>query len=189
MKTKLPHVPNTSRRIYIAGPMTNVQHFNYPAFHAAAAHLRVCGWNVVNPAEMGNKYGTPEEINADKSKLDALLRDELHAIEFCEAIFMLPGWERSPGAKKELAVALKHDARVILATDFFDKHTRNGDLIRYIEKTENVARELIDSARDRRDRYAATVDLARKNLDDAEKNLNDLERAATAAKLYREIDK
>ena len=39
------------KRIYLAGPMSGLPDFNYPAFHAAAAVLRAQGHYVENPAE------------------------------------------------------------------------------------------------------------------------------------------
>ena len=38
------------KRIYVAGPMSGLPAFNFPAFHEAAADLRACGFDVVNPA-------------------------------------------------------------------------------------------------------------------------------------------
>lgn len=46
-------------RVYIAGPMTGLPDFNFPAFHAAAAAWRAAGWEVFNPAE---------EFDGDTSK-------------------------------------------------------------------------------------------------------------------------
>ena len=40
------------KRIYIAGPMSNMPSLNFPAFHAEAARLRGLGYEVVNPAEV-----------------------------------------------------------------------------------------------------------------------------------------
>lgn len=39
------------KRIYIAGPMSGLPEFNYPAFNRAAAVLRAQGHHVENPAE------------------------------------------------------------------------------------------------------------------------------------------
>lgn len=41
-------------RVYLAGPMRGVPHFNFPAFHAAAAELRARGYVVFSPAEADN---------------------------------------------------------------------------------------------------------------------------------------
>lgn len=38
-------------RVYIAGPMTGLPEYNFPAFHAAAKAWRDAGWEVLNPAE------------------------------------------------------------------------------------------------------------------------------------------
>lgn len=43
------------KRIYLAGPMTGLPEFNYPAFHAEAARLRGLGYQVENPADHGVK--------------------------------------------------------------------------------------------------------------------------------------
>lgn len=93
-------------KIYVAGPMTGLPEWNHPAFNAAAAELRAAGHEVVNPAEMGEKYGTADEINADPQKLADLILEELDAIATCDAIYLLPGWEKSPGTRRELEVAL-----------------------------------------------------------------------------------
>ena len=92
-------------KIYIAGPMTGLPEWNHPAFNAAAAELRTAGHEVVNPAEMGEKHGTADEINADPQKLVDLILEELDAIATCDAIYLLPGWEKSPGTRRELEMS------------------------------------------------------------------------------------
>ena len=101
--------------IYIAGPMTGLPEWNYPAFNAAAEKLRAEGHKVVNPAEIGERYGTADEINADPEKLADLISYELDAILGCDAIYLLPGWEKSPGVRKELKVALDNKLVMIVA--------------------------------------------------------------------------
>ena len=39
-------------KLYIAGPMTCLPEYNFPAFHSTAAHLRGMGHEVLNPAEL-----------------------------------------------------------------------------------------------------------------------------------------
>ena len=115
MKTKRP-------KIYIAGPMRGLPDFNYSTFNDWAHILRDFDWDVVNPVEIGAAYGTPEQINADTALLAAVMAAELHALETCDAIFMLPGWEKSTGARQELAAALRYGLQILQAA--FAKLTR-----------------------------------------------------------------
>lgn len=102
-------------KIYIAGPMRGKHDFNYPAFRFWAKLHRDVGWEVENPAEIGAAFGTPEQINADTALLAAVVAAELHALETCDAIFLMGGWERSLGARKELAAALACGLKINLA--------------------------------------------------------------------------
>jgi len=83
--------------LYLAGPMSNLPALNFPAFHAAAAELRALGHHVVNPAE----------INTDQSA-DWLtcMRADIKQLVDCEAICLLPGWEKSRGATLEHQIAV-----------------------------------------------------------------------------------
>lgn len=92
-------------RIYLAGPMTGIPEFNFPAFHAAAADWRTEGWEVENPAEHD------ERIDGFNPKTDAAkphehyMRRDLPLLCSCNAIALLPGWEHSKGCQNEVAVA------------------------------------------------------------------------------------
>lgn len=84
-----------SKRIYIAGPMTGLPEYNFPAFNAKAAELRAQGWHVENPAEHGHIDG------ADWADY---LRWDISRIATCGAIYLLPGWEQSKGARLEVHI-------------------------------------------------------------------------------------
>jgi hypothetical protein len=83
--------------IYIAGPMTGYEYFNFPAFHRAAKHWRSCGYCVQNPAEINTDYGMLAQEEQLKRDIQALL--------LCNTVWMLRGWSYSKGAKVELAIA------------------------------------------------------------------------------------
>lgn len=84
-------------RIYVAGPMTGYPDLNFPAFHAAAAALRAQGHHVENPAE----------INADpKAQWLDCMRMDITRLVTCDAVYLLPGWEKSRGAKVEHGLAV-----------------------------------------------------------------------------------
>lgn len=95
-------------RIYVAGPMTGYTDLNFPAFHAAAAVLRAAGHHVENPAE----------INADpKADWTACMFKDLEALTTCDAILLLDGWQKSPGAQIERLWAIRTSKEVMYETE------------------------------------------------------------------------
>ena len=85
-------------RVYIAGPMTLLPNFNYPAFRAAAEDLRRRGLVVVNPAELTEDSNTPWHV---------AIRTAIEGMMGCAEVFVLPGWEASRGASIEVELALR----------------------------------------------------------------------------------
>ncbi len=83
-------------KIYIAGPMSGLVDFNFPAFHKMAASFRAKGFEVVNPAEIN------EDISASWV---SCLRADIRELVTCDAIVMLAGWEKSKGATLEKHIA------------------------------------------------------------------------------------
>lgn len=113
-KTPL-HIPvetqRTRGRLYIAGPMRGILHYNFPAFRDAAAKLRAWGYEVLSPAEMDkdiygwDDYPTDADLERDAFDINEALARDLAAIEKCDGVALLPGWETSEGVKTELAHA------------------------------------------------------------------------------------
>ncbi len=96
-------------RLYLSGPMTGHEDWNYPAFNATAARLRAAGHEVFNPAENDNgSAGKPREF---------YLRLDVEAVSKSDALAVLPGWERSEGANLEVHIA-RH-----LAMPVYDANT------------------------------------------------------------------
>lgn len=83
-------------RVYIAGPMTGLPEFNFPAFNAAAAQMRAEGWHVENPADHGHVHG---------AEWADYLRYDITRLATCEMIMLLPGWSKSKGANLEVTIA------------------------------------------------------------------------------------
>jgi hypothetical protein len=120
-------------KIYLAGSMSGIPNFNFPAFNAAAAQLRSDGHFVFNPAERDIERHGGVDISADNPTGDPALAAKTHGFSLREAladdtafickeadaIAMLPGWENSKGARAEhaLAFALGHSIIYLGASD------------------------------------------------------------------------
>lgn len=88
--------------IYLAGPMRGYPEHNFPAFNAAEERLAAAGWNVRSPV----KIGAALFDNDPNTPGGQYLRADLREITFCDAMALLPGWERSTGARCEVAAAI-----------------------------------------------------------------------------------
>lgn len=83
-------------KVYLSGPMTGVEHYK-ANFGYYEKRLTGLGFTVFNPAWFDYKEGWA---------YDEILDLDLAALQKCEAIFMLPGWEKSKGACIEYGYAL-----------------------------------------------------------------------------------
>ncbi len=84
-------------KLYVAGPMTGLPDYNYPAFHAAEAELRAAGYDVANPASIGVQDGW---------EWQDYMRAGLRLMLDCDGIALLDGWHASRGAQIELRLAM-----------------------------------------------------------------------------------
>lgn len=102
-------------RVYLAGPMSGIPAFNIPAFDAAAEVLRELHHDVVSPAELdgpttraqllSSLQGDHDDLPQDESWSFYLSRDfRIISDQGIEAIVSLAGWERSRGARCEVAL-------------------------------------------------------------------------------------
>ena len=104
-------------KVYIAGPMTGIEAFNFPAFDKARDQWRKAGWQVVSPADLTREYwkqnfgeefdpyNPDPRIAAGGDIYREFLRGDVAALAWCDTIALLPGWEKSSGCAKELTVA------------------------------------------------------------------------------------
>lgn len=83
-------------RLYVAGPMTGLPEFNYPAFYAACDDLRAVGHDPINPARAEGRAGCTEWLD--------FMRASLLDLAVCDGIATLPGWGDSRGAALEVQI-------------------------------------------------------------------------------------
>lgn len=97
-------------KIYIAGPMTGIKDWNFPAFFAAEETLKRLGHEPINPAHNDGdtvekallSAGSPDKPNFTWASY--MQRDLPHVLG-CDALCLLPGWQDSKGAQLEVTVA------------------------------------------------------------------------------------
>lgn len=111
-----PHELPLPKRVYLAGPMTNLPAFNIPEFDRAAHVLRSHGLVVHSPAELddpdtraralASPDGAPGSGSVNGETWgDFLARDvKLIADSGLDAVVVLPGWAISRGARLETFV-------------------------------------------------------------------------------------
>lgn len=105
--------PIKKSRAYLAGPMRGIEEFNFPAFHQAADTLRLQGWEIWSPAERDiEEDGFNPKTDAAKSMAHYMTYD-LPAVCESDAVIVLPGWEKSKGARLEVHVAQECDIPVL----------------------------------------------------------------------------
>jgi hypothetical protein len=98
------------KKVYIAGPMSGHDDWNFPAFFEAERQLLGMGYEVINPAhndgptveEALKSAGSPSRPNHAWSYY--MRRDLPHVMEV-DAVCVLPGWQKSKGASLETQVA------------------------------------------------------------------------------------
>lgn len=107
---------NKNEPVYVAGPMTGIPQFNFPAFDAAAAELRALGYKVVSPAELDDPAtreaalaspdGAPGTGSSNGETWgDFLARDVKLIADEVGGIAVIEGWHKSRGARLETFIA------------------------------------------------------------------------------------
>lgn len=95
--------------VYISGKMSGVPFLNFPKFNAIEAWLKAeykC--KVLNPVSINPSFFN----RAQCMKIDEIL------VSFSTVIFLLDGWEDSPGAQEELGWAIEHQLKVVRESSY-----------------------------------------------------------------------
>ncbi len=91
-------------KCYISGPMSGLTQYNAPAFEAAAKNLRQQGIDVVSPVELDRAEGHSLGKADLSSHYWHFVSRDIQTIGEgnLDAIYVLPGWEISVGARLEV---------------------------------------------------------------------------------------
>ena len=93
-------------RVYISGPITGVENFRDRFDHAETMLINK-GHYPVNPCKL-------DAVMPPDSEWEDFLVVELAILERCDAIFMLYGWEKSKGARREIVQAAMRGLKIFL---------------------------------------------------------------------------
>lgn len=111
-------------RIYVSGAITGLAPgVAREAFAEACRWLSAQGHDPLNPYDIPPWPGCAcpgatddQEPAGGKHEWGCYLRGDIAGMLGCDAIYLLPGWERSHGARLEMTVASAVGLRVLLAT-------------------------------------------------------------------------
>ena len=92
--------------IYIAGKMSGLPDYNRKLFFETEEMLRGRGWRVLNPAKIGDLPGEELCWPINRAMIDG-----------ADAIYLLEGWEYSPGALREYAYAYWKGLEIVAADE------------------------------------------------------------------------
>lgn len=118
------------RTVYIAGPMRGYDVFNFARFFYWQVVLEGMGFNVINPAREDCKRWIEDGWVFTEDCYEEVLQYDLSLISAqADALFVLNGWEKSTGAKREI----EHAKEIGLEIMYQDKegpsdNSRKGEV-------------------------------------------------------------
>jgi hypothetical protein len=94
-------------KAYLGGPMSQFREegWNRASFDGARARLLALGHTVCSPMMVDDGFGGPDETARTFPKAWLLALD-VQVLATCEAVVLLPGWEKSVGTRLEVFSAL-----------------------------------------------------------------------------------
>jgi Domain of unknown function (DUF6378)/Domain of unknown function (DUF4406) len=100
---------DTLPTVYISGPMTGLPQYNFPAFDAAEAFLRDAGCHTRNPTVAARQIATADQLAGNdpisNQQLQQIQTLDIRYLLESDAVVLLPDWQKSAGAKMEVALA------------------------------------------------------------------------------------
>lgn len=103
-------------KLYLAGPMTGLPKFNFPAFEEWATRLRAAGFEVLSPHESdppdvqalawASTTGDVSELPSHYSPVEIAALN-VREVGACQGVALMDDWYRSSGATHEVATAAR----------------------------------------------------------------------------------
>ena len=83
-------------------------------FYNAEVKLKDLGYSVINPSKVN-------DILPIDMSYDEYMEIDYKLLDMCEAIYMIPGWNKSNGSKLELERALSQKMRIMTVEDLVEE--------------------------------------------------------------------
>lgn len=96
-----------SQKVYLAGRMKHIANMNREKFDHYEKKLIEMGYSVFNPHRVNDAYPNKKEVE--------YMGIDLQQISVSDAVYVIPGWEASKGAKFEVFFALNYGIPVYCA--------------------------------------------------------------------------
>lgn len=96
-------------RPYISGPMTDIEHHNFPAFFQCETELRKLGYFPINPARRTSRCTwetAVKDVSEHPETWESCIRRDVHSVLEADSIILMNGWHRSRGACLELVLSV-----------------------------------------------------------------------------------
>jgi hypothetical protein len=97
--------PTGMQKMYLSGPMTGIENYNHEFFNRVAAEFRMAGFEVCSPSEFFDGDRTRERKEYMREAVKYLLE--------ADTVILLPGWDKSQGARLEAAIAQELDLIIV----------------------------------------------------------------------------
>lgn len=106
-------------KVYIAGPMTGYQEFNFPQFFQAERELIALGHEPLNPAWNNGKdlESAIEDAEYNGRGWVEYMRRDLNYLAQADAVCVLEGWKKSKGAQLEVHIAKQLEIPIMILED------------------------------------------------------------------------
>lgn len=122
--------PKGMQKMYLSGPMTGIENYNHEFFNRVAAEFRMAGFEVCTPSEFFDGDRTRERHEYMREAVKYLLE--------ADTVVLLPGWEKSQGARLEAAIAQELDLIIVEYVERDEAGSQGEDISEEIEKGQHT---------------------------------------------------